>query len=404
MINSKSSYYPYCIDNKSVLFISHDASHTGAPIFLLNFLRWFKKNTSIPFYILIGDGGPLIPDFKSLGHIYFFQHPDLLTNFPSISKNHHFHTIAQKVHLRSLINKLGKSNIGLIYSNTITNGQVLENLLSLDCPVITHVHEMEYLIKRYGDKNFQLIKYHTDKYIAVSEAVKENLIYNHSISSEDIEVIHGCIPLNQMDNICFDITACKRIVTSELNIPADSFLIGASGNFNWIKGVDLFIQLAKEMITKKPDMPIHFVWLGGDTSSLRFQELLHDIKQLCIHKNIHFLGHKQNPLLYYSSFDVFAILSREDSFPLACLEAASVKTPILCFDNTGGAKEFVQNDCGFVIPYLNISVMTHKLINLMESLDLRNRMAARAAQKVKENFNLQLGANKILKEIEKFIQ
>ncbi len=54
--------------SKKVLFISHDASRTGAPIVLLNLLKWFKTNTDIPFQILLKKGGVLEPDFKAIAH------------------------------------------------------------------------------------------------------------------------------------------------------------------------------------------------------------------------------------------------------------------------------------------------------------------------------------------------
>jgi glycosyltransferase involved in cell wall biosynthesis len=390
------------LNKKSVLFISHDASHTGAPIFLLNFIRWFKENTSIPFIILLGDGGPLTPDFKSLGSVFFFKRTDVLPNYPSISKNYYFDAVLTSIHLRSLIKKIRQNNIGLIYSNTITNGNILDTLSSLHCSVVTHAHEMEYLIRLFGEKNFQLIKTHTNKYVAVSKAVKDNLMENHHLSSDDIEVIHGSIPLHKMDHR-LDRAECKRSITSELSIPEDSFLIGAVGNFHWLKGSDLFVQLAKELSTMKTDTSIHFIWIGGENSGLRFQELMHDVERLGIHKNIHFIEHKQNPLKYLSSFDIFTLVSREDSFPLACLEAASVGTPILCFDNAGGAKEFVQDDCGFIIPYLDLHTMAKKLIELIGSSSLRNKMADRAAQKVREHFDFNTSAIRVFNEIKRYI-
>src|SRR4051812_5528003 len=48
------------------LFVSHDASRTGAPIFLLNLLRWIKANTALDFEVLLPRGGPLVSDFANL--------------------------------------------------------------------------------------------------------------------------------------------------------------------------------------------------------------------------------------------------------------------------------------------------------------------------------------------------
>ena len=58
---------------KQILFISHDASRTGAPILLLNFLRWFKQNTDIPFRIILAKTGELEPYFKELAPTFVFN-------------------------------------------------------------------------------------------------------------------------------------------------------------------------------------------------------------------------------------------------------------------------------------------------------------------------------------------
>ena len=57
---------------------------------------------------------------------------------------------------------------------------------------------------------------------------------------------------------------------------------------------------------------------------------------------------------YFSIFDVFALMFREDPFPLVCLEAALLEKPNLCFARAGGASELVESDSGFVVPYLDL--------------------------------------------------
>ena len=51
---------------KKVLFISHDALRTGAPLFLLNLLKWFGTNSELTFRILLKNGGDLESEFQAL--------------------------------------------------------------------------------------------------------------------------------------------------------------------------------------------------------------------------------------------------------------------------------------------------------------------------------------------------
>jgi hypothetical protein len=104
---------------KTILFISHDALRTGAPIVFLNFLRWFKENTDIPFKILLRNGGPLESEFAKLAPTIVYNQ-DYLTRFQGILRR-----LGLWSPERRLRQFLGNDEIGLIYSNTITNHTVL---------------------------------------------------------------------------------------------------------------------------------------------------------------------------------------------------------------------------------------------------------------------------------------
>jgi glycosyltransferase involved in cell wall biosynthesis len=83
-------------------------------------------------------------------------------------------------------------------------------------------------------------------------------------------------------------------------------------------------------------------------------------------------------------FIVFALVSWEDPFPLVNLEAASLGKPIVCFDEAGGSKEFVEEDCGFVVPYLDLDAREDRVVELLHNPELRQRMGSRVARKAQE--------------------
>jgi len=367
-----------------VLFISHDASRTGAPIILLNFLRWFKENASIPFEILLGRGGELEKDFSALAPTSVFYKDD---QGPEII---HKYNILRRIIRRLGINdpasrirrKLAGAGIGLIYSNTSTNGNILQALSFLDCPAISHIHELEYSLKERSDKLDYVLK-RTAHFIACSQAVKDNLISRYHISPDNISVIHGFISISDENAI-----STQHLLRRELKLPEDTFIVGSAGTRHWRKGPDLFMQLAHCMRSKL-NAPIHFVWLGGGA---KFDDY------------VHFLETKSNPLDYFAGFDLFALTSREDPYPIACLEAASLGKPILCFDKAGGEPEFVEKDCGFVVPSLDVDAMAERVIELYKNRGLLLQFGQNAAQKVRTRHKLEDNAPKILAIIKKYLK
>lgn len=386
---------------RKVLFINHDAARTGAPIILMNFLRWFNDNTKIPFQILSKNGGDLEHEMQSLAPVSYYNKKQfsgkgwLRGEFFA----RRFQPLINKLHHNNLRKELIRANIGLIYSNTITNGEVLEFLSDLGCPVITHVHELDYWIKRMGPGNMEQNKKYTQHYIVVSDAVKQNLTLKHDIPESKIDVVHGFIPLS-----AFEYRSDKGInIRKSLNIPNDAFIVGSSGMETWRKGKDLFIQLAFNVIRKYTNKSVHFVWVGGCPDKAEFYQIKHDTQHAGISDKVHFVDHVPNPLDYYYEFDVFAMISREDPFPLVNLEVAALGKPIVCFENAGGTQEFVENDAGFVVPYLDINAMADKITILAEDAELRKKLGACGSQKVKENHDIALGAQKITKIIERFL-
>ncbi|MCM8831906.1 MAG: glycosyltransferase family 4 protein [Candidatus Omnitrophica bacterium] len=385
------------VPTKKILFISHEASRTGAPIVLLHLLRWLKNNTNITFKVLLLRDGELVSEFKKIAPtIIFFKNIFPKSNL--IQKK--INNFARKVYLKYLKNKFKKDNIYLIYSNTIANGEVLKFLSDYNYPVICHVHELEYVINLYK-KSFEQTKKYVSRYIALSEAVKKNLIENHNISEEKIEIVYGFIPMRFYNIESY--SKSRNKICSELEIPLEAFIVCACGSVDWRKGPDLFIQLAYAVYRKKTRIPVYFLWIGGGETKYLFQ-LLYDAKKLGIDKFIYFLGAQQDPLDYFLICDVFVSTSREDPFPIVCLEAASLGKPILCFDKAGGAKEFVENDAGFVIPYLDIEAMADAIIKLLNSPQLCECLGQQAKRKAQERFNIEIGASKIFTIIERYLQ
>lgn len=383
---------------KKILFISHDASRTGAVIFLRNLLRWFKKNTRMSFLILLRNGGALESEFAAIAPTSLWD---------GKSGRGRFQKFLSRLGLNRgglpgppLRNGFPKEEVGLVYSNTLTNGRILDAFSGNKWPVLTHVHELESMIRKFGSDNIRLVKKHTRHYLAASEAVKRNLVLNHFISEGKIDVIHGGV---ELAGFSLDAKEAKGSLARELRAEKNAFFVGGAGTLDWRKAPEIFILLAHTVHRRKPSLPIHFVWIGGDQKETRFFELRYDIERLGLTDRVHFLGAKTNPENYLAAFDVLALTSREDPFPLVCLEAAASGKPILCFDEAGGAKELVETDAGFVLPWLDIQGMADKIFLLFDSPSRLNELGRRAFQKVKERYEISVIAPKIFDRIQGFL-
>jgi len=385
-----------------ILFVGHDATRTGAPFVLLHLLRWLKANTNVGFHLVLLRGGELEPEFVEVSRVSVLASGK--DNIIRKALRHYgIHHDGSHRHLSLLKKMLVSEGVGLIYSNTAVNGHVVASLASAGCPVITHVHELEYALEHgIGIERTRLVKESTSHYIAASECVRKNLVENHSIPEDKIDLIYEFIPVQVVDSDRK--TAVRRKIRRELGIPGDDFIVGACGTIDWRKGSDLFVQLASLMRQYQVDRPVWFVWLGGALESTVYYQLRHDIKLLGLEHKVRFLGARADSLKYFCAFDVFVMTSREDPFPLVCLEAASMGVPIVCFDKAGGARELVDGDSGYVVPYLDLLSMADKVSTLLNSEELRSRYGSRAAQKARQLYDVNVGAPRIFEIIQRFTQ
>ena len=60
-------------DRPRVLFVSHDASLTGAPIVLLHLVRWLRTNANMDMEMVFVDGGPLLPEFGRYARVLRYE-------------------------------------------------------------------------------------------------------------------------------------------------------------------------------------------------------------------------------------------------------------------------------------------------------------------------------------------
>ena len=378
-------------NNIDILFIGHDASRTGAPIILLNQLKWFKEHSDLNFIILLKNGGELEKDYQNIAPTYIWNQNTSYSLKERVLRKIKLQTQRNTQPLKEfLISKSPK----IIYANSVVSTDLaieLRNSLS-KCIVICHIHELEVAINRYfGKKNFNKTKFEIDQYIAVSNAVKDNLITNHQLNTSKIEKIAGFVPALEYSLKEKTKDAIKSDVLLKNN---NTLVVGGCGTIDWRKSPDLFIQVANYVKKEAPNLNIHFVWIGGETQGTKFDQLQNDI-QLCELDNISFIGAKKNGADYFLGFDMFLLSSREDPFPLVCLEAASMSIPILCFDKAGGMKEFVETDSGFVVPYLDTKKMADKIILLALDEKQRKEIGQIAQRKAIEKHDVSVSCSEI---------
>ncbi|MCJ8166334.1 glycosyltransferase family 4 protein [Pontibacter sp. E15-1] len=378
--------------NKKVLFITHNCSRTGAPIALLRFIKFLKlSDPSFDGVLLLRNSGPLKDEFKK-----YIKVIEFLPEKFYIKKNIFsfiINRIKLKFYKKAMLKLIIEEKFDLVYSNTIVNLNVLEFLEPLKLNIIVHFHELQNTVDHYGgniivEKTNKIAKH----FIAVSKASAACLTEN-GVCKEKISVVYNSLDVN---SIFID---TKKLNCPSLNKSINTFVVGGCGSIIHLKGYDLFIEVANIVINQKGYNDIKFFWVGHHASKEVMQAIGQKISMYNLYENVSFIGQVSEPYAFFNEIDLLLFTSRSESFGLTAIEAALFEKPTICFDNSGGVIEFVDSDCGIIVPQLDVRAMAEAVIQLYNSSNERTELGIKAKKKVVENHSQVIQLPKLINTI-----
>ncbi|WP_266366585.1 glycosyltransferase family 4 protein [Tellurirhabdus rosea] len=375
---------------KKILFIGHDANRAGAQLVLLQLLRLLKQR-NIPTQLVLGGGGPLEAEFQEVTTV---------TRMPMAPDNRlaryarhipGLHRLAGPVLRReeaarwqAFESAVGAPEVELVVVNTVACAVYYRQLARfVNAPVILFAHELALSIRMYSqpdDLRFLLDR--SRALIAVSKAVANHYVsvYGYDPARIQLQTLIDRPHFEQLRDEARSLPSIRP----NLGIPADAIVVGACGNAEWRKGNDLFTSLARLVVDKLPDYPIHFVWVGVPRTNPWYDDLWMDVEKAGLTDRVHFVEPTPEVFRYTTQFDIFALTSREDPYPLVMLEAALCRVPVVCFDGAGGGPELVEEDGGRVVPYLHLDAMAEAVAELAQNPAQREQAGRRLFEKVAE--------------------
>lgn len=195
--------------------------------------------------------------------------------------------------------------------------------------------------KLFSSLNLWAIK-RIDYFFAVSERFKENLV-SIGINGEKIKAIFNGIEFNEQ-------LPKPSLSRKDLLIPTEALVITMVARLHPIKGHEKVFEALKKIGNQN----IHLLLVGDGPIE---KELKEKVKSLQLEKQVHFLGFRSdvNDLLQISDLSLLASFS--ESFPLALLESANMRKPVITTDVGGVASLVSDKTFGWVIPIDDIPTL-----------------------------------------------
>jgi glycosyltransferase involved in cell wall biosynthesis len=265
-------------------------------------------------------------------------------------------------------------------------------------PWISHVHEMPFSIRSfYANSLRPEVMDGIDRMISVSKSCKRLLQENFDLKNTPVDLVYECVPTSEM----------KKPLRTREEVKLswglkNEFVVGGSGVMSWRKGIDLFIEISRIIQNSSASKEIRFVWVGAIKKDV-VEGYRYECMQLGIAPSIIFTDATSDPASYFQAFDAFALTSREDPFPLVALEAAALKKPIICFENSGGIPELIEHQGGTVVPYLDIKSFADQIIKWASDRNAASTIGEAAYQEV-QRYDVKNAAPQVLEIISSVLQ
>ena len=105
-----------------------------------------------------------------------------------------------------------------------------------------------------------------------------------------------------------------------------------------------------------------------------------------LYDKIRWIGAVKKPLDYQAGFDVFLLLSREESFSLTAEEAAITGTPIIGFEGATGAAEWIKEGAGILVPYMDYDALADALYKMYCDPKLREFLGLKGKEIITNHY------------------
>lgn len=239
--------------------------------------------------------------------------------------------------------------------------------------VILTVHSFVF-DERVGQRKRALVSWlerrlarYTDRIVAVSQALKDELVAAMGLPPALISVIHNGIPFG------------------EPPIPLPTHVapcIGTVARLAPQKGVDCFLQTAALVAARFPQATFPII---GD-GPLK-EPLMALADELGIAGRVEFLGHRTDVPALLREMDVFVLASTYETFGLTVVEALSQQTPVVA-SRVGGIPEIITDgETGLLASSGNPADFAEKICRLLDNPAFALRLARQGDDEVRTRFS-----------------
>lgn len=218
-----------------------------------------------------------------------------------------------------------------------------------------------------------------DAVVAVSDAVATELI---RLKIAPVAKVHVILLGLELDGFQTG-SGSGGGLRAELHLPAQAPLVGAVGRIAPIKGIEYFIEAARQIVQVIPDA--RFVLIGDGPQRQMLERKVTDAR---IGDKVWFLGWRKDVVQILPDLDVVVLPSLHEGTPVSLIEAMAASRAVVA-TQVGGVPDVVEHDrTGLLIPPRDSRAIARAVILLLQDSERRHELGAAARRSVVGRFSL----------------
>ncbi|MFZ1946371.1 MAG: glycosyltransferase [bacterium] len=237
--------------------------------------------------------------------------------------------------------------------------------------VITHEHGKT-LWKRWHHRWFErLAARGTDLRIAVSKDIRDLRVRLERTPSEKIVLVGNAVEPSR-----FEVSeAAREAKRAEIGV-AGSLVVGTVGRLVEAKSYDLFLEIAREVCARRPD--VKFVLVGDG----RLGESLRRMRDaLGLADRVLFLGNRSDIPELLAAMDLYVITSQREGLPVSLIEAMMAAKPVVATAVGGIPENLADGTDGVLVEPGNRQAFVEALLEVLGDPNRMRDLGRRARDK-----------------------
>ena len=284
---------------------------------------------------------------------------------------------------RELVNLIREKHVELIYSNTgaVVTGAIAARICGI--PNMYHVHEIIVKPRWLARAIARIILGNSIEVVAVSAAVREQLIKYMRPGDPPINIVH-----NGIDPTRFDTDDTMEEIRSELGAGPEQVLFGVIGRIHPWKGQKYFVEAARLVADVCPQA--RFVIVGGTFTGYEYlvEDLKSRMKKLGLEDRMKVLPFRKDIPSIMRALDVFVLPSTlPDPLPTVVLESMAAQKPVIATAHGGALEMVIHGETGLLAPHQDVPGFAEAMLELSNDKQKRVRFGQAGRQRVEEEFS-----------------